>query len=282
MKTIPICIGPACSNVEMYFCSRTVCQHVTIYIVRPIRELDFWQYFKSPRLGANSSSNEQHMLALMELFCVQQAPLLDSTSLPNEVSALSWLLSISSEQWDAAVFPSLNYASLSLCKLAHWVTSWCRAMCCTHHLQHPKSENELAVTPWLSLPFPVPISAFFFILPLPLPDPAHPEHALIFSLEFKTPRVAGCTGSLEPSHESPDWVPSAPSLPHLLSHPGFPVLPLLRQLGLLVEYGKNSPVLVILCCVLTVAWGFRHCLFLHSKAGILLIVPSQRLESCSQ
>lgn len=171
----------------MYFCSRTVCQHVTMYIVRPIRELDFWQYFKSPRLGANSSSNEQHMLALMELFCVQQAPLLDSTSLPNEVSALSWLLSISSEQWDAAVFPSLNYASWSLCKLAHWVTSWCRAMCCTHHLQHPKSENELAVTPWLSLPSPVPISAFFFILPLPLPDPAHPEHALIFFLEFRRP-----------------------------------------------------------------------------------------------
>lgn len=204
MRTIPICIGPECSNVEIYFCSTAVCQHVTICIVWSIRELDFWQYFKSPRLGANSFPNEQHMLALMEPFCIQQTPLLDSTSLPKEVSVLSWLLSKSSEQWDVSVFPPLNYASLSLCKLAHWVTSWCRAMCCTH-LHHPKSQNELVVTPWLSLSSPVPTSVFFSILPFPLPDPAHSKLTLVLSpLEFRLLGLPVCTGLLEPSQESPD------------------------------------------------------------------------------
>lgn len=126
-----------------------------------------------PRLGANPFPNEQHMLALIEPFCIQEAPnfLLDSTPLPNEVSVLSWLHSVSSEQQDVSVFPPLNYASLSLCKLAHWVTCWCPARCCTH-LQPPKSQNELAVTPWLSLSSPIATSVFL-ILSLPLPDPAH-------------------------------------------------------------------------------------------------------------
>lgn len=66
------------------------------------------------------------------------------------------------------------------------MTCWCGARCCTH-LQHPKSQNELAVTPWLSLSSPIPTSVFF-ILSLPLPDPAHSRLTLFFfPLEFRLP-----------------------------------------------------------------------------------------------
>lgn len=49
-------------------------------------------------------------------------------ALPNEVAVFLWLLSASLEQWVASLpVLLLHYASLSLCKLAHWATFWCQA-----------------------------------------------------------------------------------------------------------------------------------------------------------